>query len=84
MHRALCEQGERFDLVLLDPPALIQRRKYEKEDRQAYYRLNRLGLEVLGPDKMLVTSSCSFHMGRNAFLRTHYRWHAVPDAACSC
>lgn len=68
--RALREQGARFDLVLLDPPAFIQRRIDEKEGRQAYHRLDRLGLEVLEPDEMLVTSSCSFHMGRDAFLRT--------------
>ena len=68
--RSLREEGERFDLVLLDPPAFIKRRKDEKEGVQAYQRLNRLGLEVLEPGGMLVTSSCSFHMGRDAFLRT--------------
>lgn len=68
--RALREQGERFDLVLLDPPAFIKRRKDEQEGIQAYRRLNRLGLEVLEPGGTLVTSSCSFHMGRDAFLRT--------------
>ena len=68
--RELREQGERFDLVILDPPAFIKRRKDEKEGTQAYARLNRLGLDVLEPGGLLVTSSCSFHMGRDTFLRT--------------
>jgi len=68
--RELREQHERFDLVILDPPAFIKRRKDEKEGTQAYARLNRLGLEVLEPGGLLVTSSCSFHMGRDTFLRT--------------
>ena len=68
--RLLKEQGERFDLVMLDPPAFIKRRKDEREGLQAYQRLNRLGLEVLEPGGLLVTSSCSFHLGRDEFLRT--------------
>jgi 23S rRNA (cytosine1962-C5)-methyltransferase len=68
--RALRDQQERFDLVILDPPAFIKRRKDEKEGTLAYQRLNRLGIELLESGGLLVTSSCSFHMGRDAFLRT--------------
>jgi 23S rRNA (cytosine1962-C5)-methyltransferase len=56
--------------VILDPPAFIKRRKDEAEGAKAYLRLNRLGLQLLAPGGLLVTSSCSFHMGREAFLRT--------------
>lgn len=68
--RALRDAGRRFDTVILDPPAFIKRRKDEKEGTQAYARLNRLGIELLEPGGLLVTSSCSFHMDRDAFLRT--------------
>jgi len=68
--RELRDQGQRFDTVLLDPPAFIKRRKDEKDGTQAYQRLNRLGIEILEPGGLLVTSSCSFHMGRDTFLRT--------------
>lgn len=68
--RELRDSGERFDTVLLDPPAFIKRRKDEKDGLQAYQRLNRLGIELLEPGGLLVTSSCSFHMGRDPFLRT--------------
>jgi 23S rRNA (cytosine1962-C5)-methyltransferase len=67
--RTLREQGKHFDTVILDPPALIKRRKDEKEGTQAYQRLNRLGIELVAPGGLLVTSSCSFHMDRDTFLR---------------
>lgn len=66
--RGLRDGEERFDLVILDPPAFIKRRKDAREGAQAYQRFNRLGLEVLEPGGLLVTSSCSFHMDREAFL----------------
>lgn len=59
-----------FDTVILDPPAFIKRRRDEAEGRRAYLRLNRLGLDVLAPGGMLITSSCSFHLGRDAFVMT--------------
>ena len=68
--RGLKEQGRRFDTLILDPPAFIKRRRDEKEGTQAYSRLNRLALELIEPGGLLVTSSCSFHLDRDAFLRT--------------
>lgn len=68
--RELRDEGRQFDTVILDPPAFIKRRKDEKEGIQAYARLNRLGIELLVPGGILVTSSCSFHMGRDEFVRT--------------
>jgi len=71
--RTLRGDGAKFDLVVLDPPAFIKRRKDLKEGAQAYRRLNELGLELLDEDGLLVTSSCSFHMGRDPFLQTIQR-----------
>ncbi|HYN79527.1 MAG TPA: class I SAM-dependent rRNA methyltransferase [Lamprocystis sp. (in: g-proteobacteria)] len=68
--RGLRDEGRLFDTVILDPPAFIKRRKDEKEGAQAYARLNRLGVELLAPGGLLITSSCSFHMNRDDFLRT--------------
>ena len=73
--RALRDEDARFDLVVLDPPAFIKRRKDEREGTRAYERLNRLGLDLLEPGGLLITSSCSFHMGRDGFL------HAVQGAS---
>lgn len=65
----LRDAGESFDVVVVDPPAFIKRRKDQREGEMAYRRLNRAALELLGPDGLLVSASCSFHMERDALLR---------------
>jgi 23S rRNA (cytosine1962-C5)-methyltransferase len=66
--KALKHAGERFDLVILDPPAFVKRKKDLKEGAQAYRRLNALALQLLGADGILISSSCSYHMPRDLFL----------------
>jgi 23S rRNA (cytosine1962-C5)-methyltransferase len=61
--------GQReFDVVVLDPPAFIKRKKDYRSGCEAYQRLNRLALQVLSRDGLLVTCSCSYHLERGAFL----------------
>ena len=61
--RDLRERGERFDAIVVDPPAFIKRRKDIDEGRAAYQRLNELALGLLEPGGWLATCSCSFHFG---------------------
>ena len=65
----LREQGERYDVVILDPPAFIKRKKDQRDGEMAYRRLNRAALELLDEGGLLVSASCSFHLERNALLR---------------
>ncbi|MCE5393554.1 MAG: class I SAM-dependent rRNA methyltransferase [Acidithiobacillus sp.] len=67
--RRLRDQGERFDLIVLDPPALIKARKDLREGSKAYGRLNDFALRLLHPGGLLFTASCSFHMSRELLLR---------------
>ena len=60
--RALGREKRQFDVVILDPPAFIKRRKDHKKGTEAYQRLNRLALRVLSEDGILVSASCSFHL----------------------
>ena len=60
--RELAEAGERFDAVVLDPPAFIQRKRDLGKGRKAYQRINELGLKVLKPGGLLVSASCSMHL----------------------
>ncbi|PLW69130.1 class I SAM-dependent rRNA methyltransferase [Pseudohalioglobus lutimaris] len=53
-----------FDVVILDPPAFIQRRKDLKKGLAAYRRINELGLRLLKPGGLLVSASCSMHLSR--------------------
>ena len=55
--------GEKFDVVVVDPPAFIPRRKDIKAGEQAYRRLNQLAMRLLNKDGLLVAGSCSMHLG---------------------
>ena len=58
------ENSERFDIIILDPPALIKRKKDFKAGYEAYRRLNQLALQVLHKDGILVSASCSHHLSK--------------------
>jgi 23S rRNA (cytosine1962-C5)-methyltransferase len=60
--KALAGQGERFDAVILDPPAFIKRRKDAPKGQAAYRKLNQLALELLAEEGLLVSCSCSYHL----------------------
>jgi 23S rRNA (cytosine1962-C5)-methyltransferase len=61
---ALDQAGERYDVVLLDPPAFIKKRKDLKVGTTAYEKINQAGLRLLSPGGILATSSCSFHLAQ--------------------
>jgi 23S rRNA (cytosine1962-C5)-methyltransferase len=61
--KALQEQGARYDLVILDPPAFVKRKKDVPQAQAAYRKLNQLALTLIERDGLLVSCSCSFHMG---------------------
>jgi 23S rRNA (cytosine1962-C5)-methyltransferase len=52
----------RFDVVIVDPPAFIKRRKDIRQGEQGYARLNQLALELLEPGGILISCSCSMHL----------------------
>jgi 23S rRNA (cytosine1962-C5)-methyltransferase len=58
----LHQSGERFDVVVLDPPAFIKRRKDAPKGQAAYKKLNQLAMRLMTPDALLVSCSCSFHL----------------------
>lgn len=70
---ALRAADERFDVVVLDPPAFIKRKKDVKEGERAYQRLSRLGMDLVADGGVLVSASCSFHMERDALMRAGLR-----------
>jgi len=67
--RGMRSERQRFDVVMVDPPAFIKRRKDIKEGTLAYRRLNQLALQLLSRDGILITSSCSHHMARDSLLQ---------------
>lgn len=63
--KALRAEREKFDLVIVDPPAFIKRRKDAKKGVEAYRRLNQAAMQLLGKDGLLVSASCSYHLQRD-------------------
>lgn len=68
--KALREARERFDVVVVDPPAFIKRRKDFKEGTLAYRRLNEMAMQVLDRDGILVSCSCSQLLARETLAQT--------------
>jgi 23S rRNA (cytosine1962-C5)-methyltransferase len=66
--KSLREQRERFDVVVLDPPAFVKRKKDFAEGRLAYRRINEMAMQILARDGILITCSCSYHMPRATLL----------------
>ncbi|QEM80607.2 class I SAM-dependent rRNA methyltransferase [Halomonas binhaiensis] len=59
---ALKAEGEQFDVVILDPPAFIKKRKDIPNGERAYAKLNRAAMRLLGRDGLLLSASCSMHL----------------------
>jgi 23S rRNA (cytosine1962-C5)-methyltransferase len=57
----LAAKGERFDVVVIDPPAFAKRKKDHPKALAAYKRLNQLAMQLIG-EGILVSCSCSFHV----------------------
>ncbi|HRN59373.1 MAG TPA: class I SAM-dependent rRNA methyltransferase [Chiayiivirga sp.] len=62
-------ERRRWDVVVVDPPAFIKKRKDLREGTLAYRRINEMAMQVLERDGLLVSCSCSHHMSRDALLR---------------
>ncbi|HET7931493.1 MAG TPA: class I SAM-dependent rRNA methyltransferase [Rhodanobacteraceae bacterium] len=66
--KAAREARQHYDVVILDPPAFVKRKKDIKEGALAYRRINELAMQVLAKDGILISCSCSYHMPRAGLL----------------
>jgi 23S rRNA (cytosine1962-C5)-methyltransferase len=66
--RTLADGSERFDVVVLDPPAFVKSKKKIDEGMRGYREINRLGMALVAPGGILATSSCSRHVDHTAFV----------------
>ncbi len=65
----LREEKEKFDIVIVDPPAFIKRKKDFKEGMNAYRRVNQMAMQLCSRDALLVSASCSYHMPAETLLQ---------------
>ena len=60
--------GERFDTIVLDPPAFAKNRASMKSAMRGYKEINLRAMKLLNPQGVLVTCSCSYHVSEQLFL----------------
>lgn len=60
--------GRKFDTIVLDPPAFARNRQALDTALRGYKELNLRATKMLRPGGMLVSCSCSFHVGTADFL----------------
>ena len=74
-------RGERFDTVILDPPAFAKSKDAVEKAWRGYKEINLRALALLEPGGCLVTCSCSYHVDENAF--EEIVWSAAVDAGAT-
>jgi 23S rRNA (cytosine1962-C5)-methyltransferase len=76
--RGLERLRERFDTIVLDPPAFAKSKAAVAKATAGYKEINLRALKLLNPDGILVTCSCSYHVNEAAFAEIVYA--AAVDA----
>ena len=76
--RGLDRLKERFDTIVLDPPAFAKTKSAVDKATTGYKEINLRALKLLNPGGMLVTCSCSYHISEGAFAQIVYE--AALDA----
>jgi 23S rRNA (cytosine1962-C5)-methyltransferase len=60
--------GERFDTIVLDPPAFAKNRSSVKAAARGYKEINLRAIKLLNPGGVLISCTCSYHMSEEMFL----------------
>ncbi|MFQ5532731.1 MAG: class I SAM-dependent rRNA methyltransferase [Candidatus Methylomirabilales bacterium] len=80
--RKFQREGQRFDLIILDPPAFTKSKTAVASALRGYKEINLRALKLLNPSGILATSSCSYHLSEAAFLKMLE--DAAADARVRC
>ncbi|HQU84563.1 MAG TPA: class I SAM-dependent rRNA methyltransferase [Pyrinomonadaceae bacterium] len=64
------KSGEKFDTIVLDPPAFVKNRNALKQAVRGYKEINLRALKLLNKNGILITCSCSYHFTEEIFLQT--------------
>ena len=63
------EKGEKYDVIILDPPAFTKSKDSVRNASKGYRRINQTAMKLLRPGGFLVTCSCSEYIPRDLFLQ---------------
>jgi 23S rRNA (cytosine1962-C5)-methyltransferase len=70
--RGMERLGERFDTIVLDPPAFAKNKASITNARAGYKEINLRAMKLLNPGGTLVTCSCSYHVNEADFAEIVY------------
>lgn len=65
--KEICASGEKFDIIIIDPPSFLKTRESIKMASKGYAELNTLGMKALSEGGILATFSCSHNMPNAVF-----------------
>ncbi|MBF0560574.1 MAG: class I SAM-dependent rRNA methyltransferase [Alphaproteobacteria bacterium] len=74
--------GERFGVVVCDPPAFVKSRKDLATGLKGYRKMARLAAALVAPGGFLFAASCSHHVTADAFAEEITRGVALADRGC--
>jgi 23S rRNA (cytosine1962-C5)-methyltransferase len=66
--RGLVQKGEKFDMVILDPPAFVKSKSKLVEGMKGYKEINLQALKLLDKGGILISCSCSHNLSRDLFM----------------
>lgn len=66
--KMLAGEAQKFDVVIVDPPAFVKRKKDLKSGSDGYRRINELAMRLVENEGVLISASCSHHMSRDGLL----------------
>ena len=61
-------KGEKFDVVILDPPSFTKSKRSVKSALSGYREINSTAMKILNPGGILATASCSHHISDEMFM----------------
>jgi 23S rRNA (cytosine1962-C5)-methyltransferase len=65
--RDAVDEGKRYDVIVLDPPSFAKRKDAVEAAVRGYKEINLRAIQLLKSGGYLITSSCSHHVGEEAF-----------------
>jgi 23S rRNA (cytosine1962-C5)-methyltransferase len=74
------KEGERYDTIILDPPAFAKNKESLEGALRGYKEINNRAMRLLRPGGILITCSCSHHLGEGLF--AEMLAEAAKDAGC--
>jgi len=66
----LVNNGKEYDIVLIDPPAFIKKKRDFKRGIEAYRAQNHAAMQAVKSGGLLISSSCSQHLPRQVLQKT--------------